>query len=378
MNLFDVYPLFDITPVRAQGCQVYDDQGREYMDLYGGHAVISIGHTHPHYVQRITEQLGKIGFYSNSVQMPIQQELADKLGRLSGLNNYQLFLCNSGAEANENALKLASFATGKNKVVAFSGSFHGRTSLAVEATDNPKIVAPVNQSGHVEFLPLNDLNALAGLSSRTDIAAIIIEGMQGVGGVMVPTVPFLQALRELCTRIGALLVLDEVQSGYGRSGKFFAFQHAGIQPDVISMAKGMGNGFPIGGILIAPHIQAKHGMLGTTFGGSHLACAAGLAVLEVLEQEQLMQHAATLGTYWMQQLAQLPGVAEVRGHGLMIGLQLDRPCGPIRQRLLAEHRIFTGSSSEPHTLRLLPPLSLTQQQADAFTQALLLTMSTDQ
>lgn len=370
MKLLDVYPLYDIAPTHAEGCWVYGADGRKYLDLYGGHAVISIGHTHPHYVARLAEQLGKIAFYSNSVVIPQQQQLADQLGAQCGYPDYALFLCNSGAEANENALKLASFHTGKAGIVAFTGAFHGRTSLAVEATDNPKIVAPCNHSGHITFLPFNDVEALAQLDGRTDIAAIIVEGIQGVGGVMVPTPAFLQALRSWCDRLGALLILDEVQSGFGRTGRFFAHQHVGVRADIISMAKGMGNGFPVGGILSSPAIAPWHGMLGTTFGGNYLACVAASAVLEVLAQEQLTTLADERGTRWMAALAQVPGVQAVRGHGLMIGVQLDRPAAAVRKQLLEQHAMFTGNASEPNTLRLLPPLNLPEAKMAAFTQAL--------
>ncbi|GAA4427542.1 aminotransferase class III-fold pyridoxal phosphate-dependent enzyme [Pontibacter saemangeumensis] len=371
MNLFDVYPLFDIAPVKAQGAYLWDENGRRYLDLYGGHAVISIGHSHPHYLKRIARQLYDIGFYSNSVQMPLQQELADKLGRLSGYDKYELFLCNSGAEANENALKLASFHTGRKKVIAFKGAFHGRTSAAVAVTDNPAIQAPINETDNVIFLPLNDTEAFkeAVQAHGSGLAAVIIEGMQGVGGVHVPEEAFLQEIAAGCKTVGALLILDEVQTGYGRTGKFFAHQHAGIQPDLITVAKGMGNGFPIGGVLINPSIEAKHGLLGTTFGGNYLACVAALAVLEVLEDEKLMENAAHIGNRLMQELRQLPGVRDVRGAGLMIGVELEEPCGPIRKQLLTEYGIFTGSSSDKNTLRLLPPLCIGAREADTFLSA---------
>ncbi|WP_161887776.1 aspartate aminotransferase family protein [Pontibacter russatus] len=371
MNLFDVYPLFDIAPVKAKGAYLWDENGRRYLDLYGGHAVISIGHSHPHYLKRIARQLYDIGFYSNSVQMPLQQELAEKLGRLSGYPDYELFLCNSGAEANENALKLASFHTGRKKVIAFKGAFHGRTSAAVAVTDNPAIQAPINETDNVVFLPLNDINAFKE-SLQThgpELAAVIIEGMQGVGGVHVPEKAFLQEIAAGCEQAGALLILDEVQTGYGRTGKFFAHQHAGIQPDLITIAKGMGNGFPIGGVLINPKIEAKHGLLGTTFGGNYLACVAALAVLEVMEEEKLMENAQHMGNRLIQELRQLPGVREVRGEGLMIGVELEEPCAPIRKQLLAEHGIFTGSSSDKNTLRLLPPLCIGAREVDTFLSA---------
>ncbi len=371
MNLFDVYPLFDINPVRGQGCYIWDDKGTRYLDLYGGHAVISIGHSHPHYTKRIARQLYDIGFYSNSVQMPMQEELAQKLGELSGYPDYSLFLCNSGAEANENALKVASFHTGRKKIIAFKGAFHGRTSAAVAATDNPSIIAPVNETENVVFLPLNDLDAFAQAITKygDELAAVIVEGIQGVGGVHIPDSTFLKAVEAGCKKAGALLILDEVQSGYGRSGKFFAHQHTGVKPDLITVAKGMGNGFPIGGVLISPDIEAKHGMLGTTFGGNYLACAAGLAVLEVMEQEQLVDNAYRIGHRLMEQLQNMPGVREVRGQGLMIGVELDEPCAPIRKELLEKHHIFTGSSSDKNTLRLLPPLTIGAREVDAFVTA---------
>ncbi|MER2999454.1 aspartate aminotransferase family protein [Pontibacter populi] len=371
MNLFDVYPLFDINPVRGQGCYIWDDKGTRYLDLYGGHAVISIGHSHPYYTKRIARQLYDIGFYSNSVQMPMQEELAVKLGELSGYPDYSLFLCNSGAEANENAIKLASFQTGRKKIIAFKGAFHGRTSAAVAATDNPSIIAPVNETDNVVFLPLNDLEAFAlALKEHGDeLAAVIVEGIQGVGGVHIPEPTFLKVVEAGCRKSGALLILDEVQSGYGRSGKFFAHQHAGVNPDLITIAKGMGNGFPIGGVLISPEIEAKHGMLGTTFGGNYLACAAGLAVLEVMQQEQLVDNANRIGQRLKEQLQNMPGVCEVRGQGLMIGVELEEACAPIRKELLEKHRIFTGSSSDKNTLRLLPPLTIGVREVEAFVTA---------
>ncbi|MEJ8802380.1 aspartate aminotransferase family protein [Pontibacter sp. H249] len=371
MNLFDVYPLFDITPVKAQGAYVWDDNGKRYLDLYGGHAVISIGHSHPHYVKRIARQLYDIGFYSNSVKMPLQQELANKLGKMSGYDDYSLFLCNSGAEANENALKLASFHTGRKKVIAFKGAFHGRTSAAVAATDDPKIQAPINETDNIIFLPLNDLSAFANALQEhgQDLAAVIIEGIQGVGGVQIPEVAFMKALAAGCEKVGALLILDEVQSGYGRSGHFFAHQNKDIKPHLITMAKGMGNGFPVGGVLISPEIEAKHGMLGTTFGGNYLACVAAMAVLEVMEQENLIENALQMGNRLMNQLRHLPGVKEVRGRGLMIGVELKQPCAGIRKQLLEEHGIFTGSSSDKNTLRLLPPLCIGAREVHKFLEA---------
>ncbi|MCC3152003.1 aminotransferase class III-fold pyridoxal phosphate-dependent enzyme [Hymenobacter sp. BT770] len=369
MELFNVYPLVNITPVKALGAKLWDDKGQEYLDFYGGHAVISIGHSHPHYVQRLTEQLQNIGFYSNSVQIPIQQQLAHKLGQVSGYENYSLFLCNSGAEANENALKLASFHTGKKRVIAFKGAFHGRTSGAVAATDNPKIVAPFNAGHAISFVEY-DLAAVEQLLQGGDVCAVIIEPIQGVGGIIMPSDEFLVGLAALCKQYGALLVADEVQSGYGRSGKFFAHQHAGIRPDVISVAKGMGNGFPIGGILIAPELKASYGLLGTTFGGNHLACAAALAVLEVIEQENLLAHATELGQYLRTELEANAGAEEIRGRGLMVGIKYDFPIKDLRDKLLAEYHIFVGNASDPTVLRLLPPLNITKAEVDRFLQAL--------
>ncbi|OGX83714.1 aspartate aminotransferase family protein [Hymenobacter glacialis] len=369
MDLFNVYPLVNITPVRALGAKLWDDKGQEYLDFYGGHAVISIGHSHPHYVQRLTEQLQNIGFYSNSVQIPIQRELAEKLGRVSGYPDFSLFLCNSGAEANENALKLASFHTGKKRVIAFKGAFHGRTSGAVAATDNPKIVAPFNADHAISFLEY-DLTAVEQALQGGDVCAVIIEPIQGVGGIIMPSDEFLQGLAALCQQYGALLIADEVQSGYGRSGKFFAHQHAGIRPDVISVAKGMGNGFPIGGILIAPELQASYGLLGTTFGGNHLACAAALAVLEVIEEEELLAHATELGHYLRTELLAHAGAVEIRGRGLMVGIKYDFPIKEIRDKLLTEHHIFVGNASDPTVLRLLPPLNITRAEVDRFLGAL--------
>lgn len=368
MPLFDVYPLFDIEPVRARGSWLWDSEGRQYLDLYGGHAVISIGHSHPHYVQKVSDQLGRIGFYSNSVKIPGQQEVADKLAAMSGYPDYHLFLVNSGAEANENAFKLASFHTGRKKIITFSKAFHGRTSAAVAATDNPAIIAPVNENGHFVFLPFNDEAALEeAMDDQT--AAVIIEGIQGVGGILVPSTAFLQKIRSLCDRYGSVMILDEVQSGYGRTGDFFAHQHAGIRPDIISMAKGMGNGFPVGGILIHPSIVAKHGLLGTTFGGNHLACAAAAAVLDVMKDEQLMTNAAHIGNLFIQQFSERAGIREVRGRGLMIGVELEEPCAPARKALLYEHGIFTGSSSDKNTIRILPALNVGEKEVGFFFDA---------
>lgn len=371
MNLFDVYPLIPVTLVKAEGCKLWDDQGKEYLDLYGGHAVISIGHTHPHYVKRIKDQLDKIAFYSNSIEIPIQKEFADKLGHLSCLHDYQLFLCNSGAEANENAIKMASFATGKSGFIAYSGSFHGRTSGAVALTDNPKIVAPSNAREDFHILPWGDLDATEEALKSNTIAGIIIEGIQGVGGIQVPSAEFLQGISSLAKKYEAKLILDEVQSGYGRTGRFFAHQWVdGIMPDLISMAKGMGNGFPIGGLLISPEFKASHGLLGTTFGGNHLACAAGLAVLEVLETENLQAKALELGEKLIAELKQIPGITEVRGKGLMIGIDLDRDAGPVRSELVKKYHMFTGSASKKQTIRLLPPLSIEWNQLNSFLVAL--------
>lgn len=371
MNLFDVYPLIPVTIDRAEGCRLWDAQGQEYLDLYGGHAVISIGHTHPHYVKRIKDQLDKIAFYSNSVEIPIQQELAKKLGHLSCLHDYQLFLVNSGAEANENAIKMASFATGKSGFIAFSGAFHGRTSGAVALTDNPKIVAPCNAREDFHILPWGDLDAVEEALKSNTIAGIIIEGIQGVGGIQVPEPDFLRGISSLAKKYEAKLILDEVQSGYGRTGRFFAHQWVdGIMPDLITMAKGMGNGFPIGGLLIAPEFKASYGLLGTTFGGNHLACAAGLAVLEVLEQENLQAKALELGDRLIEELKTIPGIIEVRGKGLMIGIDLDRDAGPVRNELVKKYHMFTGSAAGKQTIRLLPPLSVEWNQLNSFLTAL--------
>ncbi len=367
MNLFDVYPLYDLEPVRARDVYVWDKNETRYLDCYGGHAVISIGHCHPHYLLRVQEQLQRIGFYSNSVQIPLQQELADKLGKLSGYDDYQLFLCNSGAEANENALKLASFHNGRKVVVAFTHSFHGRTSATVMATDNPKIRAPLNDRPEVLFLPLNDETALLRAFERDDICAVIVEGIQGLGGIHVPAPAFLQKIAALCASSGAIFILDEVQSGYGRSGKFFAHEYAGVRPDLITIAKGMGNGFPVAGVLIHPKFKASHGLLGTTFGGSHLACAAALAVVEVIGRENLLANSARLGSYLIEELRRITkGVREVRGLGLMIGLELEFASANLRKQMLFEHKIFTGSSHDANTIRLLPPLTLQREHADYF------------
>ncbi|PIF05703.1 MAG: aspartate aminotransferase family protein [Draconibacterium sp.] len=368
MKLFDVYPLFNITPVKAKGCRVWDSEGKEYLDLYGGHAVISIGHSHPHYLDKISCQLAKIGFYSNSVQNPHQKELADKLGALSGCNDYQLFLCNSGAEANENALKLASFITGKKKIISYKKGFHGRTSAAVSITDNPKIIAPVNKSDNAIILPFNDVKATEEALKKKNVAAVIVEGIQGIGGIHVPDVEFLVQLKKLTEKYAAVLILDEIQSGYGRSGKFFAFQHTPVKPDIITMAKGMGNGFPVGGVLIQNNIEPWYGMLGTTFGGNHLACAAAIAVLDVMKKENLIENAEKVGNYLMQALREMDAGFKVRGEGLMIGIEFDFPIKEIRNRLLFDYGIFTGVSGQ-NIIRLLPPLSLTIKEANEFLAA---------
>lgn len=368
MNLFDVYPLYDLTPVSAQGCTITDEKGVKYLDLYGGHAVISVGHTHPHYVQRISDQLKTIGFYSNSVQNPMQAELAKKLGELSGYQEYNLFLCNSGAEANENALKLASFITGKKRIIAFEKSFHGRTSAAVAVTDNPKIIAPINDVHDRLILPLNDIDLLQKALLTGEVAAVLIEGIQGIGGCRVPDPDFLLAAAGMCKEMDVLFILDEIQSGYGRSGKFFAHQFAGIRPDVITVAKGMGNGFPMGGVLISPDYKPWHGMLGTTFGGNYLACAAGLAVLEIMEQENLIENAAAVGGYLINELESFPQIRDVRGKGLMIGLEFAEPVVELRKKLLFEEKIFTGVTGT-HVIRILPPLTLTLTDASRFLEA---------
>ena len=365
MKLFDVYPLFDIHIVRGKGCHVWDEQGTEYLDLYGGHAVISIGHAHPHYVEMISKQVATLGFYSNSVINKLQQQLAERLGKVCGYDDYQLFLINSGAEANENALKLASFHNGRTRIVSFAKAFHGRTSLAVEVTDNPKIIAPVNANQHVTYLPLNDIEAMQTELRKGDVCAVIIEGIQGVGGIQVPDTAFMQALREECTQTSTVLILDEIQSGYGRSGKFFAHQYTGIHPDMITVAKGIGNGFPMGAVLISPEFKPVYGQLGTTFGGNHLACAAALAVLDVIEGEGLIENAAQVGAHLLEELKKLPQIKEVRGRGLMIGMEFEQPIKELRSRLLHEQKVFTGVSGT-NVIRLLPPLCLTMDEADLF------------
>ncbi|MDD6211201.1 MAG: aminotransferase class III-fold pyridoxal phosphate-dependent enzyme [Bacteroidales bacterium] len=365
MNLFDVYPLFDIEIVKGKGCYTYDATGTEYLDLYGGHAVISVGHCHPYYVKMVTDQLNKLGFYSNSVQNSLQVKLADKLGKQSGYDDYSLFLINSGAEANENALKLASFHTGRKRVVSFKKAFHGRTSAAVRVTDNPKIIAPINETMPVTYVPFNDIEAIKNELDKGDVCAVILEGIQGVGGIQVPENSFLQDLRSVCTSTGTVLIFDEIQSGYGRSGKFFAHQYAGIRPDIITVAKGMGNGFPIGGVLISPIFKPVYGMLGTTFGGNHLACAAAIAVLDIMQQENLIENAATTGKFLIDELKKFPQIKEVRGEGLMIGMEFDEPIKDIRRKLLFEQKVFTGVSGT-NVIRLLPPLCLSKQQAEIF------------
>ena len=365
MKLYDVYPLFDINIVKGKGCQVWDEKGTEYLDLYGGHAVISIGHTHPHYVEMISNQVAQLGFYSNSVVNKLQQELADRLGELSGYDDYQFFLINSGAEANENALKLASFYNGRTRVLVQEKAFHGRTSLAVEATHNPKIIAPINANGHVTYLPMNDLPAWEAELAKGDVCAVMIECIQGVGGIRLVTPEFMQGLRALCDKYDTVLICDEIQCGYGRSGKFFAHQYTGVRPDIITVAKGIGNGFPMGGVLISPKFTPVYGQLGTTFGGNHLACAAAIAVLDVMKQEGLVENAAKVGAYLMEELKKFPQIKEVRGQGLMIGMEFDEPIKDIRRRLLFEQKVFTGVSGT-NVIRLLPPLCLTMAEADEF------------
>lgn len=369
MKLFDVYPLFDIEIVSGKGCHVYDAEGTEYIDLYGGHAVISVGHSHPHYVEALKRQAEKLVFYSNSVQNSLQVKLAEKLGRLSGYDDYQLFLVNSGAEANENAMKLASFHTGKARVISFSKAFHGRTSLAVEATDNPKIVAPINANDRITFVPFGDIVAVEAELAKGDVAAVIIEGIQGVGGVNIPSVEFWKALRAACDKYDVVMIADEIQSGYGRSGKFFAHQHSGVRPDMITVAKGIANGFPMSGVLISPKFKSVYGMLGTTFGGNHLACAAAIAVLDIFEQENLVENARRVGEHLLEKLREIPGIKEVRGQGLMIGLEFDYPVKDLRRKLLFEQKVFTGASGT-NVIRLLPPLVLTEALADEFVERL--------
>ncbi|PIR13201.1 MAG: aspartate aminotransferase family protein [Flavobacteriales bacterium CG11_big_fil_rev_8_21_14_0_20_35_7] len=370
MDLFKVYPLYNVKPVKAKGVYVYDENNTKYLDLYGGHGVISIGHSHKKYVARLSAQLKKIGFYSNSVQNPLQVELAQKLGSLSGCENYQLFLCNSGAEANENALKLASFKTGKSRVIAFNNSFHGRTSAAVAVTDNPFINAPINRQQKVTFLPLNNSDLVTDELKKGDVAAVIIEGIQGVGGLDEGTTAFFKELEKACQKRGVFLILDEVQSGYGRSGEFFAFQHHHIKPDIITSAKGMGNGFPIGGVLISNKIEPKFGMLGTTFGGNHLACTAAISVLEIMESENLIAHVNEVSNYFLKQIKPISQIKKVKGKGLMLGLEFDFEVAELRKKLIMEKHIFTGGSNNKKLLRILPPLSITKNQINKFVIAL--------
>ncbi|ANW94860.1 acetylornithine aminotransferase [Wenyingzhuangia fucanilytica] len=371
MKLFDVYPLYNVTPVKAQGAYVWDNKGDKYLDLYGGHGVISIGHTHPTYKAALENQLSNIGFYSNAIQNPLQQELADKLGELSGCGeDYALFLCSSGAEANENAIKVASFYNQKSRVIAFKNGFHGRTSGAVSITDNPKIIAPINAHNPVTILPLNDIELVKAEIAKGDVSSVIVEPIQGVGGLDMPTTEFLQAVRKITQENNVCLILDEVQSGYGRSGKFFAHQHHGVKADIIPMAKGMGNGFPIGGVLIANHIEPWYGMLGTTFGGSHLACAAGIAVLDVMKQENIMQNVADVNAYFQEQVKDLPGLKQVKGQGLMLGLEFNYEVGELRKKLIYDYKIFTGGANNKNLLRILPPLNVTKADIDVFVEAL--------
>ncbi|MCM1022068.1 MAG: aminotransferase class III-fold pyridoxal phosphate-dependent enzyme [Muribaculum sp.] len=365
MNLFDVYPLYDIAITRGKGCHVYDDKGTEYLDLYGGHAVVSVGHCHPTVVNAIKEQASKLMFYSNSVINPLQQQLAEKLGPICGYPDYQLFLINSGAEANENAIKLASFHTGRKRIVALGKAFHGRTSMAVEATDNPKIVAPVNANGHVTFVPINDIDAICNELQKGDVAAVIIEGVQGVGGIHIPSAEYLRVVREQCDATGTILILDEIQSGYGRTGRFFAHQYSGIRPDIITVAKGIATGFPMGAVLISPKLKPVYGQLGTTFGGNHLACATAIAVLDVIEKEQLVENAGRVGSYLLEELKKISGIKEVRGVGLMIGIEMDFPVKDLRLSLIKDKHVFTGAAST-NIIRLLPPLTLSMEEADDF------------
>ena len=374
MELFDVYPLFDINIVKGKGCHVWDENGQEYLDLYGGHAVISIGHAHPHYVEMISNQVATLGFYSNSVINKIQQQVAERMGRISGYEDYSLFLINSGAEANENALKLASFHNGRTRVLSAQKAFHGRTSLAVEVTANPNIIAPINANGHATYLPLNDLEAWTAEIEKGDVCAVIVECIQGVGGIRMVTPEFLKGLREVCDRTDTVLICDEIQCGYGRSGKFFAHQHLGVNPDMITVAKGIANGFPMGGVLISPKFKAIYGQLGTTFGGNHLACAAALAVMDVMEQEDLVNNAARVGDFLMNELKKLPQIKEVRGEGLMIGMEFEQPIKELRLRLLKEQHVFTGVSGT-NVIRLLPPLCLSMEEAQEFIDRLKAAMS---
>jgi acetylornithine aminotransferase len=366
MNLFDVYPIIDIEPVKGEGCYVFDAAGTKYLDLYGGHAVISIGHNNPYYVKKISDQLQKISFYSNSVIISLQNELAEKLGRISGYDSYNLFLCNSGAEANENAIKLASFHNRKTRVIAFKGAFHGRTAGTLAVTDNPSISAPINTNNHVTFVPLNDINAVEAELAKQDVSSVIIEGIQGVSGIYMPNDVFLSQLSTLCKKYDVTLILDEIQSGYGRTGKFFAHQHAGIEPDIITTAKGMGNGFPVAGVLIHPKFKAKHGLLGTTFGGNHLACVASIAVLDVLEHDRLVENALEVGNYFIEKLSAIKGIKSIRGRGLMLGIEFPFATSELRNILIKEEQVFTGSASAKNVIRLLPPLNIEKSEADIF------------
>ena len=375
MKLFDVYPLYDVTPISAKGIVVTDEKGQEYLDFYGGHAVISIGHSHPHYIKRLKDQLDNIGFYSNAVQNPLQVKLATKLGKLSHCDDYNLFLCNTGAEANENALKLASFQTGKSRVIAFKNSFHGRTSAAVATTDNEKINAPLNKQQKVTFLPFDNITAFKIEIEKGDVCAVIIESIQGVGGLDEPTTEFYQQISKICKENKVVLIADEVQSGFGRSGKFFAFQHHNIQPDIITIAKGMGNGFPVAGVLIHEKIKASYGLLGTTFGGNHLACVATLAVLEVMENENLMENVNQLGAYFMEKAKEITQVKRTKGKGLMLGLEFDFEVAELRKKLIYEHHLFTGGASNKHILRILPALNITKAQMDVFFDKLKIALS---
>ena len=370
MNLFNVYPLYSVTPVKAEGAYIWDENNTKYLDLYGGHGVISIGHTHPHYINALTDQLNKIGFYSNSIQNPLQQELAQKLGELSGCEKYNLFLCNSGAEANENALKLASFVTNKSRIISFNNAFHGRTSAAVAVTDNKKISAPINLQHQVTFLPLNDIGLVIHELGKGDVAAVIIEGIQGVGGLDEGTAKFFKKVRKVCKKKKALLILDEIQSGYGRSGKFFAFQHHKIKPDIITTAKGMANGFPMGGVLISNKYKAKTGMLGTTFGGNHMACVAAISVLDIIEKENLMDNVNDINNYFLKEISTVPKVKKVKGKGLMLGIEFDFEVKELREKLILDKHIFTGGSNNKKLLRILPPLNITKEQIHDFIIAL--------
>lgn len=377
MKLYDVYPLLPITIVKAKNCKLWDDHGVEYLDFYGGHAVISVGHAHPKYVSKLKNQLDQIVFYSNAIINPVQEELAEKLGIASGCEDYALFLCNSGAEANENALKVASFMTGKKKFIAFSHSFHGRTSAVVAATDDPSIIAPVNESENFIFCPFNDVAALRTTfeAHKDQLAGVIVEGIQGIGGINIPTQEFLEAIQKLCNDYKTYFICDEIQSGYGRSGKFFAFQYFGVKPDIITTAKGMGNGFPVGGVLVHESIPAKHKMLGTTFGGNHLACAAGIAVLEIMEQENLVDRSAELGNYLMDQLKTIHAIKEVRGKGLMIAIDFDFPAKEVSKKLREDFKILVGSATDPKTMRLLPPLTISKEEIDFFLESLKQTLN---